>query len=396
MNNSKKTLWIALIAVALVGICVSIFLFAPDTNTAKDAVQCDEVTEEGQNAYIEMVGIAKYPFATYEGYENLGCYFAFDKDELFYIVAMDSNRHDEYKEQIAYYMSDTADYMPVPVHLTGKAYLIDSEIREIALEELEGSSITEDNFADMFGVYFINTNVSTTSNGSFLAAVIVLFLSVALLAIGLYNFFANKNIAADDNHRYGLAICCGIFGLIVGAFIPMAIGMFLKRIMIYALIAVPVGFFLGYGLIEKEMKLPTKALYVLLATFMGFVSMFVVYAWTYYDGMKEGSFGISFIQAASSLLDNVDSFKDPFKVKMYLVIAPVICGIIAAAIAFSKKEEAVEQAVTKENAFTYANPEAVRRTEVKPVEPKADDSFGYFDEVVETENNTEDNGDNDN
>lgn len=396
--NNKKPLWIAMIVVALIGICVSIFLFAPDTNTAKDAVICDKVTEEGQNAYLDLVGISPVPFATYEGYESLGLYFALDEYEMYYIVVMDSNRVKNYTEQIKYW-SGITETAPKAVHISGKGYLIDSEIKGLALDVIGEGDMSDDEFIDTFGVYFLNTNVSATSSGSFLAAVIVMFVSVALLAIGLYNFFAGQNIAEDNNHRYGLAIACGILGLIVAACIPMAIGMFLKRIMVYAMIAVPIGFILGYNLIEKEMKLATKALFIVLATFMGFVSMYVVYAWTYYNGMNGGSVGISFAQAASSLLDNLDNFDKPFSVKMNLVIAPVIAAVIAIAYSFGKKEEAVSEQA-KEDTYTYANPEAIRRPEVKPVEPAADDSFGYFDEATtaenNTENNTQDNGDNNN
>lgn len=387
MNNNKKPLWIALIAVALVGICVSIFLFVPDTNTAKGAVHCDEATEEGQNAYIDMVGIASYPFATYDGYEKLGLYFAFDEDFVYYIVAMEGSKISNYKEQTAYYLSDTDDYMPAPVRLTGKAYAIDSEIKELALDVVGGGSITEDNFADMLGVYFLNTNVSATSSGSFLAAVIVLFVSIALLAVGLYNFLLGEGIAYDEGHRYGLAIACGVFGLIVASLIPMAIGMFLKKIMIYALIAVPLGFFIGYNLIEKVMKLPTKIIFVLLSTFMGFVSMYMVYAWNYYEYKKEGSFGISFMQAASTLLDNLDAYESPFKVKMYLVLAPVIALAISAAIAFGKNKNEEEEKVT-EDTFTYANPDAYRTpVEPKAAQPSQDDNFGYFNEASKDVNN---------
>ncbi|MGN0480071.1 MAG: hypothetical protein ACI4EV_00715 [Lachnospiraceae bacterium] len=357
-------------------LCIDI-LFAPDTNTAKGAVHCDSVTQEGQNAYIDMVGMS-VKFATYEGYEKLGLHFCEDINGNVYIITLNDSEMSKYQAQNLYWLGIT-DKQPEAVRITGKAYKFDSEIKEIAVDTLEGSGITIADFANYFGYYYINTNVSATSSKSFIAAVIVLFISIVLLAIGLYNFFAGKNIADDQTHRYGLAIACGVFGLIVASLIPMALGMFLKTISWYAMLAVPFGFFIGYNLIEKEMKLATKILYIFLSTVMGFVSMYVVYVWTYYNGMNEAAVDMSFMQAAESFFDNIDSFKEPFKVRMYLALAPVISLIFSIILASTNKNKQVVQANTAEKANMYVNPEAIDNggESTKSDAGSMDDNFGY-------------------
>lgn len=59
MQKAKKTkvIFTVLLVVGIIGICVAAYLFVPDTNTSKDAVNMKNNPAEGANAYIEMIGL---------------------------------------------------------------------------------------------------------------------------------------------------------------------------------------------------------------------------------------------------------------------------------------------------------------------------------------------------
>ncbi len=364
MNTTKKNrkpLFIALIVIALIGICVSVYLFVPDTNTAKDAVQLDDASQEGQNAYLDFVGISSC-YAQYEGYDKLGLYIAEDRDGLFYVVALENNRLSDYGTQLRFFYYGGDYSTAASARITGQAFKADSEMKKVTMDsmnELFGEKvITSANYEDYMGVYYINTNISATSYGSFLAAVIVMFISLAVLAIGVYNLVSSKNIAEDEKHRYGLATVCGFAGLIIASIIPMVLGMFLNLVSFYAMIAVPFGFIVGYGIIEKRMRLVIKLLYIVASGIMGFVSMWVVYSWVYYKEMSD-YIGMSFMQAVATLGENIDKFEEPYKVKMYIVLAAIISfvGAIVMAASFKGKEKKVLNAAGPN--YEYMNPEAM-------------------------------------
>ncbi len=69
--------------------------------------------------------------------------------------------------------------------------------------------------------------------------------------------------------------------------------------------------------------------------------------------------GMSFMQAVATLGENIDKFEEPYKVKMYIVLAAIISfvGAIVMAASFKGKEKKVLNAAGPN--YEYMNPEAM-------------------------------------
>lgn len=339
-TKNRKPLYIAFIVLALVGICAAIYLFVPDTNTSKNAVHIDSVSEAGQNAYIDFVSISP-AYASYSGYEDLGMYILEDRDGTLYNAILDKSQAEKFKTQSTFFWYGS-DYSTAPsARITGQAVKMESSEKKYAIafinDLFEEDVLNSSNFEDYLGAYALNANVSTTSYGSFLAAVIIMFLSLALLAIGVYNIVGPKNIADDEKHRYGLALVCGFIGLFIATLIPMALGMFAKLVSFYAMIAIPIGFTIGYGIIEKKMPLVTKLLFIVSSGIMGFVSMWMVYAWLYYKQLN--SLGMTYFKSIATLGSNINNFQQPGTVKMHMIMAALVAFVVAIVVAVSKSNK---------------------------------------------------------
>ncbi len=363
MSNAKKILWIVLLALSVVGICVAVFLFVPDTNTSKDAVEYFEATAEDQNCYIDIVGLSE-TVATYEGYGELGIRLAEDREGYMYVLAISDSEAAKYMEQVRFFYWGEDYSTAKSVKITGKSKAVDKDIKDAVIEAVnylyDDEILTMGNYGEYMGNYYLNVNVSATSHGSFLAGVIVGFVSLGLLAIALYNLLSSR-MAVVDKHRYGRALALGFAGMLIGALIPVAIGIFLDRIMWYAFICIPAGFLIGYNLVEKKMTVPVKVVFVLFSVIFGFLAVYCIYAWVYYESMNE-YVGLSFGQAFTGLFSNMDAFEDSFRVKMNIGLATIVSlvGGIGCAVTAKEDDAVAGQSYTYTEQPGYVNPEFVQ------------------------------------
>lgn len=96
-------------------------------------------------------------------------YFAYDEKLLPYIVQVHGNLSEEYL-QIQTYLYDESEEAPEPAVFYGMSSPIEDDIREYAMEsynDMWGEKIvTEDNFSDYFGEYYLDTTRMPASNAS--------------------------------------------------------------------------------------------------------------------------------------------------------------------------------------------------------------------------------------
>lgn len=96
-------------------------------------------------------------------------YFAYDEKLLPYIVQVHGNLSEEYL-QIQTYLYDESEEVPEPAVFYGMSSPIEDDIREYAMEsynDMWGEKIvTENNFSDYFGEYYLDTTRKPASNAS--------------------------------------------------------------------------------------------------------------------------------------------------------------------------------------------------------------------------------------
>lgn len=112
-------------------------------------------------------------------------YFAYDENLLPYIVQVHGDLSEEYLK-IQSYLYDESEEAPEPVTFYGMSSPIKDDIREYAIESYNGmwgeELVTEDNFSDYFGEYYLDTTRKPASNASGMISTVFSFGFIAALA----------------------------------------------------------------------------------------------------------------------------------------------------------------------------------------------------------------------
>lgn len=159
-------------------------------------------TESQQYVYVPAQYMSE-AFGSYESYEKMSLYFAFNEDWEPYIICMDDEDAAQYADIVAYTygMLDDAQAQDI----MGYAALIDSEIRDLAIEcynELfEEEYANTANFNDLFGSYYMQVGAKSSAYSNFNTFIILLAIGVALFAYSFYQVkkYGKAVQAAEEN-----------------------------------------------------------------------------------------------------------------------------------------------------------------------------------------------------
>ena len=176
-------------------------------DTEKEA-QWFDPTAEYEDKQMVKFELISYPFASFELSDSQGLYFVFDSDMCGYIVCMDNERLEtEFKALYDYTFSDTAVF-PGEGYIEGYAMMIEEDLKSLAIEEfnyLWGEDIlTDANFEEYLGAYYLDSTYIPESNGESVAATILggiffLVLGVYLIYYGVKGYKkAEQKIAAQS------------------------------------------------------------------------------------------------------------------------------------------------------------------------------------------------------
>ena len=186
-------------------------------DTEKEAQWFDPMaeTEDKQMVKFELIS---YPFASFELSDSQGLYFVFDSDMCGYIVCMDNERLEtEFKALYDYTFSDTAVF-PGEGYIEGYAMMIEEDLKSLAIEEfnyLWGEDIlTDANFEEYLGAYYLDSTYIPESNGESVAATILggiffLVLGVYLIYYGVKGYkkaeekMAAKSVLSNESTTTG-------------------------------------------------------------------------------------------------------------------------------------------------------------------------------------------------
>lgn len=184
-----------------------------------DAVESGEpenlyyATEQQQYVYVPVQYLTE-AFGTYESYGKMSLYFAFNEDWEPYIICMDDADATQYADLVAYTygMLDEAEMQ----NITGYSVPIDPDIQDLAVEcynELfDDEYVTDDNFYDVFGSYYMQVGGKSSAYTNFNTFIILLMVGAVVLGYSLYQVkkYGKAMQAAETAGSTGAGVSYGV------------------------------------------------------------------------------------------------------------------------------------------------------------------------------------------
>ena len=151
----------------------------------------DIYTDYGDKRKMEVEMIS-YAFANFELSDSQELYFIFDTYTSPYIVCMDNERFaTEFADIYEYTFSDSTEPPRIGM-VEGYAMEIDEELKAIAIEEFNylwnSEILTEENFEDYLGYYYLDTTYIPESEEE--SPVVVVLTGVLAFALGAFLFYS--------------------------------------------------------------------------------------------------------------------------------------------------------------------------------------------------------------
>ena len=196
-NGSGMVARILMIGMGIFMLVMGIFCLVSEMGSDTSDVVEEEVewfdmyTDYGDKRKMEFEMIS-YAFASFELSDSQEFYFIFDTYTVPYIVCMDNERFEtEFADVYEYTFSDSTE-PPRIAMVEGYAMEIDEELKTIAIEEFNylwnSEILTEDNFADYMGYYYLDTTYQPEEEGE--DAVTMLITGVLGIAMGAFLIYS--------------------------------------------------------------------------------------------------------------------------------------------------------------------------------------------------------------
>lgn len=304
-KKNKKIFRIIMIVSAIAAL-VSIFLFFPDSDVTKDAVEIGQVKEENDHAYIDVKAIENNAVAKWEKCDFLGLYKVLGANGRTYIVNMHDEKYDQFKNSEELNNGKT-------LRIYGDAVKVD--------ETMPGNLGYQEE-------YYLSINIAMTSFTRFQIAIMILVVSLIALGYCTYKFMEAKteinqyeeaiaNNRDKINSEYlllnaskGKALLIGLVGAVVGALLLLGAKVVTDSVAWFLAAAIPIGFYFGYTSTYPKITKAAKILSFIIAVVFTVVTMYLVYSWAYYKMLANTPMHISFWQSmktwfhATRFLDN--------------------------------------------------------------------------------------------
>lgn len=321
----KKQKWWRVAAVAgilLLILAVAALIWGMADRVEHETPEDLYYAEESQQYVYVPVQYMSEAFGSYESYEKMSLYFAFNEDWEPYIICMDDADAAQYADLVAYTygMLDEAQ----PRNITGYAAPLDDEIRDLAIEcynELfDEEYAATDNFTDLFGSYYMQVGAKSSAYINFNTFIVLLVSGAALFAFSFYqvkkykkilqetenaavtqqfgeegvsygmtDMFSEQNVKVPGelvSHNRLLGVLGAIGGALIGSALIIILGM-LGYVSGWAAVAMALLAINGYKWLAKGIDKAGIALSIVITALMVIVANFLEFAIVYYQHLNE-------------------------------------------------------------------------------------------------------------
>lgn len=197
INKANKGKLIAGIILLLVAVFSIVSAYLLEQNKKKNPMALLDVNKTGIYAKLDVQYLLDY-FAVYDDQPNKKAFIAYDEDSIMYIVVLNENDITKLQKILDYtYAEEEPEEVPAPVSIYGKTEEISSDLKKLAISyynEVYGQEfLTNSNFENYFGIYYLDTNIDFTESSLFTGVISAgIFGVIGLILIIVFILRKNK------------------------------------------------------------------------------------------------------------------------------------------------------------------------------------------------------------
>lgn len=363
MGEQKKKIKplsvVCLIVGAALVIAAVFFMFFGNAVTQggeqKEAVSIFEVTAQDESAYLNMQYMTE-SVAYLEAVESMQYYITFDSEWNPAVICLYDSDVATYQPYIDWLYTEETEGGPEEIKVTGYSVPYDTELEQFAIEYFNamygGEYVTEDNFEEFFGEYYLTIGQSRSNYEKFNIGIYCLLGAVIFIVIGVaisYNSLKTVAEAGDGNYLEvrktykGRGVLGALLGALLGAVLWAAVGA-LGYISGWIGVLMVLFATTGYRIFSKEESKLGTVLAVVFSLILVFPATYLAGVWTFYQELNKNmaeyiTLGRAF-QGFSAYLTKVDGWGNMiYNIAMGYVFMLVAGGYSIAGVNKRKKQE---------------------------------------------------------
>lgn len=347
MDNSAKKIKpisiVCFILAAVLGAVAVFFIFFGGVSAkeeSKEAVNVFEAEEEDVPVYLNMQYMTE-SVAYLEAVESMQYYITFDSELTPAVICMYDSELETYQPYMDWLYTEEEEGGPEEIRVTGYSVPFDDELRQFVADSFNYifgvEYVTEDNFEEFFGEYYLSTGKSSGSFENFNIGIYCLLGLVILVIIGVaisYKSLIGASEAEAGNYLevHKTYRARGVLGALLGALLGGvlwatvgALGMIIGWLgILIVLFAIT-----GYRIFAKEESVFGTVVSVIFSLLVIFPATYFAEVWMFYQELNKNvyeyiSLGRAFV-SFSDYLTNTDSWG--------LLIQDMVLGFVCMAVA---------------------------------------------------------------
>jgi len=322
----------------------------------KEAVSIYEATAKDEPAYLNLKYMTE-SVAYVEAVESMQYYITFDSELNPAVICLYDSEKATYQPYIDWFYSDETEGEPEEIRVTGYSVPFDADLKQFTIEGINASFgmefITEDNFEEVFGEYYLTVGQNSGTYESFNTGIYCLLGAVVVIVIGVaisYNSLKKVSDAEAANYLEvhktykGRGILGAFLGALLGAILWAAVGA-LGYISGWIGVLMVLFATTGYKLFAKEESKLGTVLAVVFSLILVLPATYFAGVWVFYQELNKSmaeyiTLGRAF-QGFSTYLTKYDAWGDMiYNIAMGYIFMLVAGGYSISGMNKRKKQEA--------------------------------------------------------
>lgn len=304
-EQSKKIKPLSILCFLLAAILAAVAIFfmffgnvPTKTEDRKEPVDVFEATEQDEPVYLTMQYMTE-AVAYLEAVESMQYYITFDSEWNPAVICLYDSEVETYQPYIDWLFSDVAEGAPEEIRVTGYSVPFDEELEQFTIEYfnalLGGDYVSEENFEEYFGGYYLTTGQSSKNFEKFNIGIYCLLGVVALIILGVAVSYNNLKSASETEASNYLEVHKtykgrGVFGALLGALLGGILWAAVGALgFISGWLGILIVFFAmtGYRMFAKEESTLGTVVSVIFSLLVVLPATYFAGVWTFYLELNE-------------------------------------------------------------------------------------------------------------
>lgn len=341
-----------------------------ETENQKEPVDVYYATEQDEPVWLKMQFMTE-SVAYLEAVESMQYYITFDCEFNPAVICLYDSELETYQPYIDWLFTDAETGGPEEITVTGYSVPFDEELMQFVMEYFNAlvgeTAVTEENFADYFGDFYLTTGRSSGSFETFNIGIYCLLGVVAFVIIGVAISYKNlKSVSDAEAANYfevhktykGRGVIGALLGALLGGILWAAIGA-LGYISSWIGVLIVLFATTGYRLFAKEESGFGTVISVVFSWIVVLPATYFAGVWTFY--LELNNYVSEYIPLGRAFLEYGEYLTktDSWGSMIYNVVISYVFMVVAGAYIASgalKRKQKEEPSITElANANTNAN-----------------------------------------